>query len=74
MLKKAAKTIAFLLVVSASVSSFIYINYNNLDLKAEGISLEQPDLIPDEHTIVAPAISFVKEALVIARGFLNPTE
>jgi|GEM_PF-3207833 len=74
MLKKATKTVAFLLVLAASVSSFIYINSTNLDINTEGIVMEQPDLIPDDHTIVVPAVSLVKKAVVVARGFLYPAE
>jgi len=74
MLKKALKTVAFMLVLSASISSFIYINSTNLEITAEGVTLEQPDLIPDEHTIVVPAVSIVAKAILIAKGFLYPSE
>jgi len=75
MLKRAAKVFGFLLVVTASIGSFIYINSANSSLNiSEGIGFEQPDLLPEEPSVATPAIAVAKKAIILAKCFLYPSE
>lgn len=75
MLKKVAKTIGLVLILSASIGSFIYMNSASTQINlSQGISIEQPEIIPEDNSITTPAITIAKKAIVIAKCFLYPTE
>lgn len=75
MLKKAVKLVGLVLILAASVGSFIFMNSSEVRLNiSEGVSFEQSELLPDDHTITTPAVAIAKKAIIIAKCFLYPTE
>jgi hypothetical protein len=75
MLKKAVKLVGLVLILAASVGSFIFMNSSEVRLNiSEGGSFEQSELLPDDHTITTPAVAIAKKAIIIAKCFLYPTE
>ena len=74
MLKKAAKAFGLVLLLTASVGSFIYMNSSSIRLDiSEGVSFEQSEILPEEHAITTPAIAITKKAIILAKSFLYPT-
>ena len=75
MQKKSAKVFGLVLILSASLCSFVYMNSASLNLDiSEGVSFEQSEILPEEHSITTPAITIAKKAVFIAKCFLYPTE
>jgi len=75
MLKKAAKVFGLVLLLSASLCSFVYMNSTSLQMDiTEGISFNQPEVLPEEHSITTPAIAIAKKAVIVVKCFLYPTE
>ncbi len=75
MLKKAVKTFGLILILTASIGSFIFINSDQAAMViSSGVSFEQVDVIPDDHTVSTPAITIAKKAIIVAKCFLYPTE
>ena len=74
MLKKAIKVVGLVIILAASVGSFLYMNSTALNLNiSNGVSFEQSELLPEEHTITTPAVAIAKKAIIIAKCFLYPT-
>ena len=75
MLKKAVKLVGLVLILAASLGSFIFMNSCEVRLNiSEGVSFEQSELLPDDHSITTPAVAIAKKAIIIAKCFLYPTE